>query len=304
MTVMIFSLDNQSNSLYSVYKLKHAGKKMEFVLSEICQILEIGIDRAHQWLKGGFVAPSIRKAAGRGKRNVFSRLDLYRFAILKFFSEGEGLSRETSGKLIQALSKDILLGLTSIWLFDRMALIEGSLRNGEFGESIRAEFAKAGGMSPNSPLVSKALQVMSQVILEWLRNRMENTKVYLVFFRTDAGGEFTCLPLGEGVEGKGQKQVSVLGDLREIMHLATVAYVVDFGSIAGQVDERIYNLYPQKFSGEFGRELTKASGGDVEDLEKMMAKAEERSKAILGLDPTDQLPWSPRDILGTVKRKR
>jgi len=63
----------------------------------------VKLDRFKEWLRGGYVVPSVKKATGRGTKHLFSRFDLY---MIKLFDHlmSLGLQREEAAALIGLLN--------------------------------------------------------------------------------------------------------------------------------------------------------------------------------------------------------
>ena len=72
---------------------------MQFQMNEITQITEVTRDRLKQWLKLGWIIPSVKKASGPGSRNIFNLNDLYRIAIFKVLPK---IKAGFIGKLLQS----------------------------------------------------------------------------------------------------------------------------------------------------------------------------------------------------------
>jgi len=65
----------------------------KFLAQDIEKITGVKRNRLEQWIKWGFIKPSIQVARGHGSRNIWSRNDLYNIAIFKKVTES-GLSRK------------------------------------------------------------------------------------------------------------------------------------------------------------------------------------------------------------------
>lgn len=56
---------------------------MEFFAGDVERITGVQRLRLHHWLKEGFLSPSVQIAQGGGDRNIYSREDLYKIALMK-----------------------------------------------------------------------------------------------------------------------------------------------------------------------------------------------------------------------------
>ncbi len=74
---------------------------------DIARILEIPRDRIHDWMRRGFISPSIVTAHGHGSKNLFSRWDVYGIALFHNIVKG-GTSREWAKKVFQYWQKNTL----------------------------------------------------------------------------------------------------------------------------------------------------------------------------------------------------
>ncbi len=74
---------------------------------EIVERLGIDLGRLREWLKRGYVAPSVERAAGRGTRSVFSRWDLYRIELFRTLVD-RGFSREAAADTASAVSDEAI----------------------------------------------------------------------------------------------------------------------------------------------------------------------------------------------------
>ncbi|MFC1512106.1 MerR family transcriptional regulator [Candidatus Latescibacterota bacterium] len=57
--------------------------KNEFSTLDVIKILGITRNRIREWLREGYVWPSISESSGQGVKNVFSRWDLYAIELFK-----------------------------------------------------------------------------------------------------------------------------------------------------------------------------------------------------------------------------
>jgi hypothetical protein len=65
----------------------------QFTTSDITRIFGLKIERQKNWLKEGYIEPSIRKADGHGTKNIFSLEDLYFIALFQHLIQKNGFAR-------------------------------------------------------------------------------------------------------------------------------------------------------------------------------------------------------------------
>lgn len=74
--------------------------RLEFKTPFVTKLFDINRNRFQVWLDRGWVTPSIQKAKGQGRRNKFSKEDLYMIALFKLLVES-GFSRELAGRMFK-----------------------------------------------------------------------------------------------------------------------------------------------------------------------------------------------------------
>lgn len=80
----------------------------KFLAKDIEKITGVKRNRLEQWIKWGFITPSVQVAKGHGTRNIWSRHDLYNIATFKKVTES-GLSREI---VADFLAMSVMTGLS------------------------------------------------------------------------------------------------------------------------------------------------------------------------------------------------
>lgn len=78
------------------------SNESDFTITRASEILDIAKGAIHEWLKRGFLIPSIRAQSGRGKAMLFSLQDLYKLALFKNIND-RGLIRSAATALIKHL---------------------------------------------------------------------------------------------------------------------------------------------------------------------------------------------------------
>ena len=71
----------------------------EFTTPEIEKSLHIRRDRMKEWIKKGYIVPSVQKGAGRGTKHIFSRDDVYAVFLYRELIE-QGISRKLAGGVV------------------------------------------------------------------------------------------------------------------------------------------------------------------------------------------------------------
>jgi len=74
---------------------------MEFSITDIEQLCEIDRNRLYQWMRAGYIEPTIQKASGHGTKNKWSFSDLIKIQVFKRMLES-GWSREATSKITNA----------------------------------------------------------------------------------------------------------------------------------------------------------------------------------------------------------
>lgn len=74
---------------------------MSYLAADVEKITGIKRNRLEQWMKSGFISPSIQVAKGYGTRNVWSLNDLYEIELFKQVTES-GLSRDLVSKFLDS----------------------------------------------------------------------------------------------------------------------------------------------------------------------------------------------------------
>ena len=70
---------------------------MEFYMKDIINVTGIKRERLKEWIKRGYISPSIRRATRPRERNIFSHNDLYLVAIFKELVRAGFSRRKVSG---------------------------------------------------------------------------------------------------------------------------------------------------------------------------------------------------------------
>jgi DNA-binding transcriptional MerR regulator len=79
--------------------------KHVFTTFEVCEILNIKLDRLRDYTKRGFFSPSVQKACGAGTKSLFDRADIVRIKTFLCLIE-LGFSRKISAKVIDLIKID------------------------------------------------------------------------------------------------------------------------------------------------------------------------------------------------------
>ena len=69
---------------------------------DVVRILDLKMERFQDWLKRGFIMPSIQYRFGHGKKKYFERWDIYLIRLFKHLLDS-GISRKQAAMLIQAV---------------------------------------------------------------------------------------------------------------------------------------------------------------------------------------------------------
>ncbi|ACL06918.1 hypothetical protein Dalk_5248 [Desulfatibacillum aliphaticivorans] len=73
---------------------------MGYSTFDVARILGIDKTRLHEWLRRGFVIPSVQQAQGRGTKSVFDKSDLYRIRLFQELID-KGINRENASTYIK-----------------------------------------------------------------------------------------------------------------------------------------------------------------------------------------------------------
>lgn len=68
----------------------------KFNTKEVQDVLELPRERLRSWMTAGFIIPSVRKSKVQGKKNKFSRIDVYGIALFKHLVEDLKLKRDSA----------------------------------------------------------------------------------------------------------------------------------------------------------------------------------------------------------------
>ncbi|MFH2219815.1 MAG: hypothetical protein ABII68_09150, partial [Pseudomonadota bacterium] len=79
---------------------------MEFFASDVTTLTGIKRPRQFQWIERGYLKPSIQGSAGTGTKNVYNRIDIYKFVLFKKLLEG-GISRDTAAAIIKNFNHNV-----------------------------------------------------------------------------------------------------------------------------------------------------------------------------------------------------
>lgn len=77
-----------------------------YLLSDACDVLGIKPGRLQNWMKAGWIIPSVQAAAGSGTRNIFSYNDLVLIEMLKLMVE-MGVPRKYAGELTKNIQNHV-----------------------------------------------------------------------------------------------------------------------------------------------------------------------------------------------------
>ena len=70
---------------------------------DVVKILDLKMERFQDWLKRGFVTPSIKYRFGRGKKKFFERWDIYLIRLFKHLLDS-GISRKQAAVFVKVVS--------------------------------------------------------------------------------------------------------------------------------------------------------------------------------------------------------
>ena len=65
--------------------------------------LGIKVDRLKDWMKRGYIIPSIKEADGTGTKNIFSLDDLYLIKLFEYLADKKGFSRSDAEQRIRSI---------------------------------------------------------------------------------------------------------------------------------------------------------------------------------------------------------
>lgn len=219
---------------------------MAFTLRDISIVLGEKINRLRPWVSLGYVKPSMRQANSRGETNLFSRSDLYRFAILKRLVE-QGWSRDTVGKMISAINEDTFWRIVRAWQ-NEWKFLEGYYAQKDLTKDLIPIITDS-EISPEN--VSAYNEAFREIVLQKLSERIPDRKVYLLFLML-LPVKIHCIPICENPPLYGDKPL--MEDLSKVAEYVTKVpetYMVDVGEIMRKVDDILYIAYPQAFRSEF-----------------------------------------------------
>jgi len=176
---------------------------MKYLMADVTKTTGVSHHRMVKWMQLDYIKPSLGCASGSGTRNIFSRNDLYKIAVFKYMIEN-GWYRDEAGKIIRMLTDDVIQRLTLDWELKK----EASRVNGE-------EITKAG------------------LYIAFCRIANAHHKTVLV----------SCYPLINCCDDiPGNPQCICCEDLIDMFSFYHDVYIVNFASIAAQVDGRISEL--------------------------------------------------------------
>lgn len=246
---------------------------MAFTLRDISIVLGEKPNRVRPWVS--YVKPSVRKAASRGETNLFSRSDLYRFAILRELVEF-GWARETVGKLIASIGEDTLWRCSHAW-YDEFRFSKDYF-DANFDNWIDV------AIKESDRHVMKAFpeftDAAKEKIMAALANRASDRKIYLLFLImrplgvSDRGQhiKIRCIPICEKPpQYNGKALMEDLDNLPGYVKQASETHLIDVVQIMRNVSDSLYMAYPQAFKGELhvvmknilGTDWTRKINGEV-----------------------------------------
>ncbi|AMK12463.1 hypothetical protein [Pseudodesulfovibrio indicus] len=83
---------------------------MEFTITDIERLCEIDRNRLYQWMREGYIGPSVQKASGHGTKNVWSFADLVRIQTFQMMV-ATGWKREAASRVLNSPRCYASLGL-------------------------------------------------------------------------------------------------------------------------------------------------------------------------------------------------
>jgi len=251
---------------------------MEFYLPEICKILGVKKQRIHQWLRLGYISPSLKVATKPGVRNIFSHEDLYRCAIFKYLLEG-GFTREICAELIKSIDEGSFKRLVDVWLFDTMNIFKWKALSDKGKEEVRQDVAKGSGLGLDDGRVNLVSSLANKTFVEWLENRFSDVFLYLVFLQIDYRPmTFRCLAMGQNtgqlqkIAGKPISRTALLNfeDLPTLTRYTAFTYVLNWDMVIEPVDTMAMELFPEKYANELERVIE--SAGSKNQMEEYLLK--------------------------------
>ncbi|MDY6904039.1 MAG: hypothetical protein SWH61_05070 [Thermodesulfobacteriota bacterium] len=90
-------------------------EKKIYTATDLVRILGISRDQYKNWLMQGYIKPSIRKSSGPGKKNEFSRYDLYAIGLFQELV-AKGFPREQASSQTQKIARRLKTGMKERWL--------------------------------------------------------------------------------------------------------------------------------------------------------------------------------------------
>ena len=225
---------------------------MAFTLRDISIILGEKINRVRPWVL--YVKPSVREATSRGETNLFSRTDLYRFAILRGLVDF-GWARETVGRLISSIDEDTFWRCVHAW-YDEFRFSKDYF-DANFDNWIDVAIKESDRHDMKA--FSEFNDAAKEKILEALSNRASDRKIYLLFLIMRPLGlpdreqeiKIHCIPICENPpQYNGKPLMENLENLPEYVKRASEAHLIDVVEIMRNVSDSLYVTYPQAFKGE------------------------------------------------------
>jgi hypothetical protein len=226
---------------------------------------------AHGRFKEWGIEPSIAKAAGPGRRNIYSRNDLYLIQLYKRVFEA-GWDRKTAKNFIEAIKKEKFeklvraahdTRLTSILeLFERTGILtpseikrlfEASAKDESFEGNILPFLAET--LNKSADEIRTIYDCVVKSLVEW-DNKID---LLLIFFRDRDLDQFGLVSADSFIRRKEPLSEDAPSVLRitnqkhekiEIDHLlfglsvSGDAYVVEFTSIVNDVDMKLQEAFP------------------------------------------------------------
>ena len=225
---------------------------MQFQMNEITQITEVTRDRLKQWLKLGWIIPSVKKASGPGSRNIFNLNDLYRIAIFKVLTENKsGFYREAAAKLVDAIEDKDLNELIAIGQYKKLSLLKLELMSKLLSDEHLEGIYKAAKGKAN---LVEAKTNLKQLFIEGAKSWSLQVGLYLVFLWLSVGEASTvhCIPIVEDDPDFDStiKMGMTFTDAISILKKADSFYALDFSKIMDKIDGIISHKFPEKIAGQ------------------------------------------------------
>ena len=217
-------------------------------MSDVTRITGVSRPRMEQWMQLGYIKPSVNRASGRGTRNIFDRYDLYKIALFRHITE-TGWYREDAGRLLRALDDDTITSLIWGWQYKQFQPLREDILFGNFSDELLEKGLAIDKTSRFADLISEKVR---KEFIKCLDEKLGDIGLYLVFCRVihpnPEESFIGCYPVIEDKEiiVNGKPIALQLSTLKK--HFGTVddVYMINFSTIAKNVDKALYRLYPGK----------------------------------------------------------